>query len=434
MTTSTTATSGKHVPLPVREYRAGVHDQSRDIMTAWMGQLKDATRGSTPSAYLMISGNCVEILRCFDILPVFPEINALQLAIRKKSLPYILKAEEIGYASDNCAYVKADVGFTLSGGVGPEGNIPVPSLIVCNFVGCNVYIKWFEHCAAMFNAPLVMLDIPFIREDRPSPEDVRYVMAQLDELIRRCEALTGRKFDIDRLREICRYSARAEAGWSRCKELCKHRPAPFDAYFDSINMMGPINALRGTKEAADFFDTAVAEYEQMVAEGRGVLPEERFRIVTEGPPPYPYYRNFRNLFETWGAVAVQSTYSTVGGTWEFGFRHDPDRPLESIAEQMLVHNLCNRTMTDRYAQIRRYVDEWHADALVIHSIKSCRLFSAGQGDMREYFTRELGVPTLMLESDLEDPRYYAEAQMKNRIDAFFESLQYKRIRECAART
>lgn len=429
MTTTTTASAAKNIVLPVREYRGGVHDQSRDIMTAWMAQLKNAARSRTPSAYLMISGNCVEILRCFDILPVFPEINALQLAIRKKSLPYILKAEEVGYASDNCAYVKADVGFTLSGGVGADGHIPVPDLIVCNFVGCNVYIKWFEHCAAMFNSPLVMLDIPFVREERPTAADVRYVMAQLEELIRRCEALTGKKFDIDRLREICRYSARAEEGWSRCKALCKRRPAPFDAYFDSINMMGPINALRGTKEAADFFDTAVSEYEQMVAEGRGVQGEERFRIVTEGPPPYPYYRSFRSLFERWGAVAVQSTYSTVGGTWEFGFRHDPDRPLESIAEQMLTHNICNRTMIDRYQQIHRYVTDWQADALVIHSIKSCRLFSAGQGDMRDYFTKELGVPTLMLESDLEDPRYYAEAQMKNRIDAFFESLQYKRIRQ-----
>jgi benzoyl-CoA reductase subunit B len=150
--------------------------------------------------------------------------------------------------------------------------------------------------------------------------------------------------------------------------------------------------------------------------------------VVEGPPPYPYYRNFRNLFERWGAVAVQSTYSTVGGLWEFGFFHDPDRPLESIAEQMILHNLCNRSIVERYKQIRRYVEEWNADALIIHSIKSCRLFSAGQGDMREYFIRELNVPTLMVESDLEDPRYYAEAQMKNRIDAFFEALKYKRLR------
>jgi len=34
------------------------------------------------------------------------------------------------------------------------------------------------------------------------------------------------------------------------------------------------------------------------------------------------------------------------------------------------------------------------------------------------------VPTLYIESDLEDPRYFAEAQTKNRIDAFFESLEH----------
>jgi hypothetical protein len=33
----------------------------------------------------------------------------------------------------------------------------------------------------------------------------------------------------------------------------------------------------------------------------------------------------------------------------------------------------------------------------------------------------------MVESDLEDPRYYAEAQLKNRIDAFFESLEHKKL-------
>ena len=138
-------------------------------------------------------------------------------------------------------------------------------------------------------------------------------------------------------------------------------------------------------------------------------------------------RAFRDLFAAWGAVAVQSTYSTVGGIWEWGWRHDPEQPLESIAEQMLVHNLCNRSLVERYAQIRRCVEEWSADALVIHSVKSCRLFSAGQGDMRDYFANELGVPTLLVESDLEDPRYYAQAMMKNRIDAFFESLEHRKL-------
>jgi benzoyl-CoA reductase subunit B len=410
-----------------RQYQGRVHQRSRQLMSAWMGELARAEAEGVPTGALMISGNCVELLRACHVLPMFPEVTALQNAIRKKSLPLILKAEQAGYSSDNCAYVKADIGLFLDGGMGPGKPIPFPTITVCNYVGCNVYVKWFEHLADVSGSRLFVLDIPFARTPEPTPGDVRYVVSQLEELIALCESVSGKKFDIDYLREILGHAARAEAGYARCKHLTRHRPAPFDAYFDSINMMGPINVLRGTRDAAEFFDEAVAEFEELVTQGLGPLSEERFRTVVEGPPPYPYYKSFRNLFTRWGAVAVQSTYSTVGGIWEWGFRHDPQRPLESIAEQMLRENLTNRSITARYGQIKRYVDEWEADALVIHSIKSCRLFSAGQGDMRDYFTRELGVPTLLVESDLEDPRYYAEAQLRNRIDAFFEALEHKKL-------
>jgi len=410
-----------------RQYQGKVHEHSRQLMNAWMGELGRAEAAGQPTGAIMISGNCVELLRACHLLPMFPEVTALQNAIRHKSLPLILKAEQAGYSSDNCAYVKADIGLYLEGGMGPGTPIPFPTLTVCNYVGCNVYVKWFEHLADISGSKLFMLDVPFARTAEPTEQDIRYVTAQLEELIALCESVSGKKFDIDELREILAHAARAEEGYARAKELCKHHPAPFDAYFDAINMMGPINVLRGTREAADFFDTAVKEFEGLVAQGLGPLSEERFRTVVEGPPPYPFYKSFRNLFSKWGAVGVASTYSTVGGIWEFGFRHDPRRPLESIAEQMLRENLTNRSIVTRYAQIKRYVEEWKADALVIHSIKSCRLFSAGQGDMREYFTRDLGVPTLMVESDLEDPRYYAEAQIRNRIDAFFESLEHKKL-------
>jgi len=410
------------------QYDSRMHEKSREIMNRWYANLKRAAANNEPSAALMISGNCVEILWAFDIHPIFPEVNALQLAIRKKSLPFILKAEEIGYSGDNCAYVKADIGYMLSGGVGPQGEIPKPSFLLCNFVGCNVYIKWFEHVAHFLGVPLVMLDIPFKRvPGEVSREDIAYVVAQLKDLIQRCEDLTGQKLDMDRLKEVLRYSVRAEEGWTRIKELAKNRPTPYDWYFDAVNMMGPINVLRGTREAAEFFEFALAEAQERVRNRQGPLPEERFRVVFEGPPPYPYYRNFRNLFARWGAVGVASSYSNVGGLWEHGFRHDPDHPLQSIAEQMILQNLTNRSLLDRYSILQKYVTDWGADALVIHSVKSCRLFSAGQGDMRDYFTQKLGIPTLMLESDLEDPRYYAEAQLKNRIDAFFEALEHRKL-------
>ncbi len=411
-------------------YQGQIHLMQKELMGRYFDRLtRAAEQGEGKAVYMLISGNPVELVQVFDLIPVYPEINALQLAVKKVCLPFIQKAEEIGYSMDNCAYVKADIGCFLGDRKTPFATIPLPSLILCNYVGCNVYLQWFEHIAEYSQGEVYNLDIPFMRHPsgKPSPEDVTYVLRQLEEVIELCEKISGKKFDYTRLQRIVALSGETEELWSRIKSLTKHVPSPLDAYFDSVSLMAPLYCLRGTEEGLRFFEVALKEMEEKVQMGTGPLPEERFRFVIEGPPPWPYLRVFRDLFSKWGAVAVASTYSTVGGLWEFGFKHDANRPLESIAEHMLEWNLTNRNYLQRYEQIRRYVEEWSADALVIHSVKSCRLFSAGQGDMREYFTKELGIPTLLIESDIEDPRYFSEAQMRNRIDAFFESLEHRKI-------
>jgi benzoyl-CoA reductase subunit B len=369
----------------------------------------------------------VELLEGFGAVPMYPEINALQLAIRHQSLEPILAAEDLGYAPDNCAYVKADIGCMLKG-ITPTGErLPKATLVLCNFVGCNTYVKWFEHVAELTGAPLYVLDVPFLRGNEPTEADVAYVVRQLKEVVQLLEKLTGRKFDIDRFRQAVAYSSEVEQLWSDIKHLSKCTPSPFDAYFDAITLMGPLYVYRARREGVEFFRAALEELRQKVRAGEGVYDEERFRLVIEGPPPYPYFRTFRDMFAKWKASTVASTYSTVGGLWEFGFRHNPAKPFESVAMHMLAQNVTNRNYLQRYDQIRRYLEEWNADAVIIHFVKSCRLFSAGQGDMRDYFTRQLGVPTLYIESDLEDPRYFAEAQTRNRIDAFFESLQHAKL-------
>ncbi|MBI2528307.1 MAG: hypothetical protein HYV93_20295, partial [Candidatus Rokubacteria bacterium] len=110
-----------------RQYQGQVHEQSRQLMSAWMDELGRAEAEGVATGALMISGNCVELLRACHVLPMFPEVTALQNAIRKKSLPLILKAEQAGYSSDNCAYVKADIGLFLEGGMGPGRPIPFPT-------------------------------------------------------------------------------------------------------------------------------------------------------------------------------------------------------------------------------------------------------------------------------------------------------------------
>jgi benzoyl-CoA reductase subunit B len=415
------------------EYRGSIHQRQKDLMLNWYERLNEAAEtGNPPTASLMISGNCVELLEAFGAIPIYPEVNALQLAIRHQSLEPILAAEEIGYAADNCAYVKADIGCYLKGITPTGGKLPKPDLVLCNFVGCNTYVKWFEHTAELTGSKLYVIDVPFLRAQDPTPGAIDYVVRQLKEVVGLLEQITGRKFDYDRFVEALRCSAEVEDLWSQIKHLARRTPSPFDAYFDAITLMGPLYVYRGTPEGVDFFRAALEEMQAKCADHQGVYDQEKFRVVIEGPPPYPYFRTFRDMFAKWKACAVASTYSTVGGLWEFGARHDPDHPFESVALHMLAQNVTNRNYLQRYEQIRRYIEEWHADGLIIHFVKSCRLFSAGQGDMRDYVTRELGVPTLYIESDLEDPRYFAEAQTRNRVDAFFEALEHSKLTAGAA--
>jgi benzoyl-CoA reductase subunit B len=87
----------------------------------------------------------------------------------------------------------------------------------------------------------------------------------------------------------------------------------------------------------------------------------------------------------------------------------------------------NWSLDKRAKLMEDYVSHFRADALVIHSVKSCRSFSVGQGDFRDLFVRGLNIPTLLVESDLADPRYFQEAQLRNRIDAFFEALDHRKL-------
>ena len=401
-------------------------DLQRRLMETYYANLAGAGGPHRPVAYMLVGGNLTEIVRSFGYEVVFPEIVALNCAIKHRSLDNILHAESMGYGLDVCGYVKNDLGLQDQGGMTPFGRIPRPDLLVCSFSGCYVYIKWWEALAETYGAPMVTYDVPYMREEAVRKEDVDYLVAQLWEIVHGLEKTTGRTFDMAELKRVLAESRRAEEGWVRYLKTGEHRPSPIEAYFEAVFNMFPINVLRGTPAAGDFYDAVNEEVAARIRDGQYPVPEERFRLVVEGVPPYTHYRTFWDFFRKWGAVSVAATYPKVGGLFDRGFLHDPSRPFESIAEYSLGAYV-NQSWPVRRRLIETYLDQFGADAVVIHGIKSCRSFTAGQGDLRDWLMRERDVPTLYLESDHEDPRYFAPAQVKNRMDAFFESLERRRL-------
>jgi benzoyl-CoA reductase subunit B len=76
--------------------------------------------------------------------------------------------------------------------------------------------------------------------------------------------------------------------------------------------------------------------------------------------------------------------------------------------------------------LSRNIIEYGADGLLINSIKSCNSFSAGQLVMLREIEKRTGKPGAFIETDLVDPRYFSAANVKNRLESYFQMIDQKR--------
>ena len=181
----------------------------------------------------------------------------------------------------------------------------------------------------------------------------------------------------------------------------------------------------------NYYDSLNREIEARVAAGQGPITpegpmgEQKYRLVVEGPPNWTHFRDFWKLFYDQGAVAVASSYTKVGGLYDRGFRHDPERPFDTLAEYCMGC-YTNLSLPARTELLAHYIESYDADGFLIHSVKSCNSFSAGQLLILRKIEEMTGRPGGFIESDLVDSRYYSSANLKNRLESYFQMIEQKR--------
>ena len=407
----------------------------------WFEQLTLAAEAGRGGAYVFVMGSLAELLRTFDLPLVFPEINSLQTAVRHVAHDYLNQAEDYGYSPDICGYVKADVATQLRSGALPMGRIPKPAIAVYTNA-CNTYIKWAEIWERMYGCPIVTLDVPGSRAagrhtwpGEPEFEnDRRYVAAQIRELIPLLERVSGVRFDIDRLRESMRQANALSRGWQRVLAVNRSRPAPFNALSDGTIFLGVANAYRGLDAGAAYFERLVEEMEYKHARGIGTAFDEAYRLLFVGVPCYPLFRRFTEMFGELGGNFVHSTYLWfASGGANTGHQCPVDDPIEGLAEGLLISvRDAMDSMFFHTEPLLQMAKDYQADGVVYHPIKSCRTVSTGLADSRRALMQAADIPSLFIESDMMDRRVVSEAQLKNRIDAFFEGLASRRQQAAVA--
>jgi benzoyl-CoA reductase/2-hydroxyglutaryl-CoA dehydratase subunit BcrC/BadD/HgdB len=128
-------------------------------------------------------------------------------------------------------------------------------------------------------------------------------------------------------------------------------------------------------------------------------------------------RNLGRIFMDLEACLVADTYTSA---WIFK-RIDAGSPVASLASSYAEAylNIDLERMADNMVSLAERFD---ADGMVMHSNRSCKPYSLGQFDLAREFTQRTGLPTLILEADHTDSRWFNRGEAENRIRDFVENL------------
>src|ERR1039458_7326316 len=188
----------------------------KEMLANLFKELSNTKESGKKVVYTFVPGNLTELILSFDMLPVYPEINALQSGMRKKSGSYIKDAEKVGFSEDVCTYVKCDIRMMLNGNIGPTGEkLPDPDMLLLSYTGCFTFMKWFENLERLYpGVEIAMLHTPYQEDGKITEDQVNYMVKQLKEdVIPKMEKVAGKKLDYNRLEKMLGNSAKAEDLW-----------------------------------------------------------------------------------------------------------------------------------------------------------------------------------------------------------------------------
>ncbi len=242
-------------------------------------------------------GPC-ELLLAMGFEVYYPENHGALLGATRTSNEHIPSAVAAGYSPEICSYLTSDIGAFLNG-VTPltkaygMSSVPKADVLVFNNNQCREIQDWFKFYARQWKVPIIGINSPRVL-DEIKESHIKDVVSQLKELIPPLEDVVGKKFDIDRLKEVVKLSKDCTIRWRKVLEYAAKTPTPM-TFFDHCIHMAPAVILRGMQEAIDYYDILLIELNDAVKNSVAAVPKEHHRIYWDGMPIWGRLRLLSDL-------------------------------------------------------------------------------------------------------------------------------------------
>ena len=396
--------------------------QLKQVMADYYHGLDEASKNDDQKVAWCSSVGPAEILRSFGLKVYFPENHSAILGSSRMATDLIPYANAIGYSPEICSYLTADIGAYLKE-ITPLTrmypnikSIPKPDVLVFNTNQCRDVRDWFKWYADKFKVPLMGI-YTHRNLNEVTDTHISSIAQQMEEMIDPLEKITGRDFDIGELKKVVRLSRECSDLWKEVLDIAANRPSPL-TFFDGAIHMGPAVVLRGTQQAIDYYKNLLMELQERVKNNIGAIDGEQFRLYWEGMPIWGRLRHFSELFTSLKTCVVASTYCN---SWIFTAFDEKD-PFNSMAK---AYTELFIVRSDDYKEkyIKNMIEFFKVDGVIFHDAKTCPNNTNSRYGMPQRLEKEIGIPNLIINGDLNDLRCLSDEQSRTNIEAFIEQLE-----------
>jgi len=400
-------------------------EDMKKFMADYYYELDNASKTGDKKIAWCTSVGPAEILRAMGFLVYFPETHSAMIGSSKTAADFIPHANALGYSPEICSYLTADVGAYLQNfsplSKAYEGieSIPKPDVLAYSTNQCRDVQDWFSYYAQEFKVPLVGIN-SYRGVGEVNDSRILSIAKQMENMIEPLEKVSGKKFDLDELKRVVTLSRECSDLWKEVLETATATPSPL-TFFDGTTLMGPAVVGRGTQEANDFYKVLLAELKERVENHEGAVEGEQFRIYWEGMPIWGRLRMLSETFSENTACVVASTYCN---SWIFT-AFDPSDPFTSMA-RAYTELFIVRSDEFKEKYIADMFNLFKVDGIIYHDAKTCPYNSNSRYGMPQRLEKETGIPSLVINGDLNDLRLVSDEQTKTNIEAFIEQLEERK--------
>jgi benzoyl-CoA reductase/2-hydroxyglutaryl-CoA dehydratase subunit BcrC/BadD/HgdB len=344
-----------------------------------------------------------ELLTSMDLRCFYPENAAATLSGSNKNTELIDHSRSEGYSGNICSY--ALLYAARSKQASKYRRVPEPGLLATANNQCGTLLYWWESFKKEYGLPIHFINYPKC-EGEFSAEERKYIASQYTQLIEAAEARFGKRFNEERLGTVIENSLRANKLWKEIQLLRKTNYIPPRVFTETLL---PMVIAKGDARTGDYYEELLDEI-RLEYSGNTL----KKRILWLGYPFWFLKGKYPRLNDDAGIVMDIYTSHWI---LDYSGESMMDKLVNAYGKMFM-----NMSLDWKIKYVEGIVSEYAIDGVITHLNKSCKRDSIGLFLVNQHLNEKLGVPTLVIESDMANPDWYNSENIELNIEAFLELL------------